>query len=158
MSGKKSASSSSSGAYYWKSTGMSKVANIAFRGGTDVEGNPIYVGRIAHAGDILPGSVIPNKKSASASYAGDQHSKDKFEVLCCNKPCFRWVPSYDGKILPNMVVGGKTNEEESLYVGRVHHRATHTVGKIHPSHKSCYIPFEGKEVMYQRYEALIYKP
>ncbi|KAJ8952532.1 hypothetical protein NQ318_003328 [Aromia moschata] len=158
MFGGKGDISTTAAAYCWKSVGVSKIPKIGFRGGTDVEGNPIYVGRVDHVGDVLPGSIFLNKKIACASHSGRQYCKDKFEVLCCNKPCFEWVPSHAGEILPNMVVGGKTNVGESLYVGRVHHRATQTVGKIHPSHKVCYIPFAGEEIMYQRYEALIYKP
>ncbi|KAJ8979374.1 hypothetical protein NQ317_003073 [Molorchus minor] len=143
--------------YQWKNTSSSKVPNNAFRGGTDVDGSPLYVCRIQHAGDILPGSADPTKKTARASHAGRAHVKDKCQILCLDTACFEWVPSTDGEVLPEMIEGGKTNLGENLYVGRVYHKASHVIGKIHPSHRVCYIPFNDQEVMYQRYEALTLK-
>lgn len=48
--------------------------------GHDADGAEIYVGRSYHAADLLPAKVIPSKKIAYISYAGDEIPKDQFEV------------------------------------------------------------------------------
>lgn len=42
-----------------------------------------------------------------------------------------------------------------MFIGRVHHEGSLTVGKIHPSHGLIYIPFGGVEIPYNHYEVLI---
>lgn len=48
--------------------------------GYDADGAEIYVGRSYHANHFLPAKVIPSKKIAYISYAGDEIPKDHFEV------------------------------------------------------------------------------
>lgn len=52
-----------------------------------------------------------------------------------------WIDSEGGAVPSNAVVGGNTNDGETLYIGRVVHNGTVTVGKIHPSHGVCYFPY-----------------
>lgn len=52
-----------------------------------------------------------------------------------------WIDSEGGAVPSNAVVGGQTNDGETLYIGRVLHNGTVTVGKIHPSHGCCYFPY-----------------
>ena len=53
------------------------------------------------------------------------------------------------------MAGGCTSENEKLYIGRVFHDGTHTPGKIHPSHNTCYVPYGGEELSFSDYEALV---
>ncbi|XP_060524352.1 natterin-3-like [Cylas formicarius] len=141
-------------AYYWVDTvARRRVPSTALRGGTDVDGQPIYVGRAFHEGDWIPAKVIPGKQVAYVAYGGREIPKSQFQVLCEQQ--FDWVPSRHGHVPPDAVIGGKTSSGENLYIGRVRHRGSHTVGKVHPSHKCCYIPFDGKEVPHQDYEILV---
>jgi hypothetical protein len=52
----------------------------AVKCGTDMNNDPIFVGRISHKGDILPAQVIPNKKMAFAAYGGEEIKSSSFEV------------------------------------------------------------------------------
>lgn len=54
------------------------------------------------------------------------------------------------------ISGGKSEDGEILYVGRVNHQNTVTIGKVQPSHGVCYISFAGKEIKFFDYEILVY--
>lgn len=66
-----------------------------------------------------------------------------------------WVPTSGENIPPNAVPGGQTEEGETLFVGRVNHEGTVTIGKVQPSHKCLYIPFAGQEVPFPDFEILV---
>lgn len=44
---------------------------------------------------------------------------------------------------------------ETLYIGRAEHNGHLIPGKIQPSHKVCYIPFDGREIAKKHYEILL---
>lgn len=46
-----------------------------------------------------------------------------------------------GDIPEYAVPGGEEESGETLYIGRVIHNGSVTVGKVHPSHGSCYISY-----------------
>lgn len=142
-------------AYYWVDTFARSgiVPTTALLAGHDIDGTRIYVGRAFHEGDWLPAKVIPEKQVAYVSYGGAEHPKDHYQVLCEQR--FEWVPTFGGHVPPGAVEGGKTSDGESLYIGRVHHDNAITVGKVHPSHGVCYVPFDGKEVAHDSYETLV---
>lgn len=120
--------------------------------GNDADGSPIFVGKAFHEGDLIPAKVIPSKNVAYVSYNGTEIPKQQYEVLCNGN--VSWVPSSHGQIQHNAVVGGNTASGETLYIGRVHYMGSLTPGKIHPSHGSLYIPFNGAEIPHKNYEIL----
>ncbi|XP_056634784.1 natterin-4-like [Diorhabda carinulata] len=141
-------------AYYWVDTSArGGVPQTALRGGTDVDGYEIFVGRAYHEGDWLPAKVIPGKEIAYVAYNGEEIGVHQFQVLC--EQSFDWIPCQGGDIPPDAVQGGNTSDGEPLYVGRVFHEGSETVGKVHPSHGVCYIPFNGAEHAYPNYEILV---
>ncbi|XP_050311628.1 uncharacterized protein LOC126747168 [Anthonomus grandis grandis] len=140
--------------YYWVDTfARGGVPSTALQGGHDIDGSPIFVGRAYHEGDWIPAKVIPDKQVAYVAYGGAEHAKGQYQVLCEQR--FDWVPTSGGHVPPGAVEGGKTSDGETLYVGRVHHDGACTVGKVHPSHGVCYIPFDGREVGHDSYEILV---
>ncbi|KAL1505518.1 hypothetical protein ABEB36_005066 [Hypothenemus hampei] len=139
--------------YYWVDTyARGFVPTTALLGGHDIDGANIYVGRAFHEGDWLPAKVIPDKQVAYVAYNGSEHAKDHFQVLCEQR--FDWVPASGGQVPPGAVEGGRA-DGETLYIGRVHHDGAITVGKVHPSHGVCYVPFDGREVPHEAYEILV---
>jgi len=125
----------------------------AILAGNDADGTPLYVGRAYHEGDQIPAKVLPSKQVAYIPYNGQEIPKHQYEVLCNGN--VTWIPSGNGTVPPNAVVGGRTSGGEPLYVGRTHFNGSLTPGKIHPSHGSLYIPFGGSEVPFKSYEVLI---
>ncbi|PSN46755.1 hypothetical protein C0J52_21805 [Blattella germanica] len=97
----------------------------ASQAGQDKDGGKIFVGRAFHG----------------------------TEVLCHGS--IAWAPSRDGHVPQEALPVGYTSEGETLYAGRAFHDGTLTVGKVHPSHGVCYIPYGGQEIAYKEYEILI---
>lgn len=50
------------------------------------------------------------------------------QVLCEQR--FDWVQAHGTNIPQNAVVGGQTSDGEPLYIGRVYHEGSNTVGKV----------------------------
>lgn len=96
------------------------------RGGVDVDGAVIYIGRAFHEGDMLPAKVIPDKNSAFVCYGGEEHFKEDVEVLRAGT--FVWEFSSAGNIPEGAVSCGQTADGELLYVGRCLHQGTQTPG------------------------------
>ncbi|CAB3222311.1 unnamed protein product [Arctia plantaginis] len=125
----------------------------AVRVGADPDGDEIFAARCHHEGEILPATVIPNKKVCYIAYGGEQVTKDQFEVLVPSM--FSWQFASEGEVPPGAVEAGTTADGEKLYFGRVTHDGCQTPGKIHPSAGTCIYPFEGEEKSSSEYEALV---
>lgn len=123
----------------------------AVEGGNDDE--PLYVGRAHHEGALIPGKVKPGHSVCYVAWGGGEHGKSDYQVLCGCTPT--WVPTSGGNIPPNAIPGGETEDGEPLYVGRVAHEGTLTIGKVQVSHGVCYIPYSGSEVPFTEYEIMV---
>ncbi|XP_030761870.1 uncharacterized protein LOC115886738 [Sitophilus oryzae] len=140
--------------YYWVDVHHpGGIPSTALLGGHDVDGDAIYVGRAFHENDWIPAKVVPNKQVAYVAYGGSEHELTQYQVLCEQR--FDWLPSGGGNIPPGAVEGGRTADGESLFIGRVYHDGALSIGKVHPSHGVCYVPFDGKEVGHSNYEVLV---
>lgn len=112
----------------------------------------MFVSRAQHEGALIPGKALKSHGVAYIAYGGGEHPKEDYEVLVGSGT---WVTSSGSDIPPNALPGGESEDGEPLFVGRVQHEGTTTVGKVHPSHGSCYIPFAGQELAFTEYEILI---
>ncbi|XP_017783331.1 PREDICTED: natterin-1-like [Nicrophorus vespilloides] len=140
--------------YYWvKSDACSGIPNNAVRVGVNRCRNSVFVGRTRHECDIIPGKYVPSKNVVSIGYGGVEYTKCEYDVLCEQR--FRWETINCGIIPKGAVAGGMTRCGETLYIGRVYHQGTHTVGKVHPSHHCCYITVCGRELSCNQYEILV---
>ncbi|KAJ3640797.1 hypothetical protein Zmor_027338 [Zophobas morio] len=142
-------------AYRWvdSSTSYGSVPPTAVQGGVDADGHAIFVGRAYHEGDLIPAKVIPGKNAAYVPHNGEEHEIEHYQILC--KQILEWVPSHAGQVPPGAVQGGHTSGGEVLFVGRAFHEGSQTIGKVHPSHGVCYIPFDGEEIACPEYEILV---
>ncbi|XP_076234198.1 uncharacterized protein LOC143179071 isoform X2 [Calliopsis andreniformis] len=135
----------------WCDASGGMVPPAAVEGGKDDE--TLYVGRAYHEGALLPGKVKPGHSVCYVAWGGGEHGKTDYQVLCGCNPI--WVPTSGNNIPPNAIPGGETEDGEALYVGRVQHEGTVTIGKVQPSHSVCYIPFGGAEVAFPEYEIMV---
>jgi Protein of unknown function (DUF3421) len=97
-------------------------------GGSDVDCD-LYIARAKHEGELLPGKYVPSHGVAYISWDGAEHAKDEFEILCGCKAI--WHQINEGDTIPeNALPGGRTADGETLFVGRVPHENTVTLGKV----------------------------
>lgn len=142
--------------YYWQSWSAGQpVPFQAVKGGMDTDGTPIYVGRGYHNGDQLPAKVVPSKSHAYVAWGGQEITLYSCEILVQQYGSFSWVHTSGGCIPNGAVPVGHTSNGETLYAGRTRHCGSLCIGKVHPSHGKCYVPFGGKEHSYHQYEVLV---
>ncbi|KAJ9588729.1 hypothetical protein L9F63_017964 [Diploptera punctata] len=139
----------------WKLCCNGSIPEGAAVCGKDKDGSDIYVGRAFHEGDMLPAKIVPSKGGAFVCYAGTEHGKTEYEALCDGT--LTWQNTTGWNIPPDALAAGQTSDGETLYVGRVLHDGTLQLGKVHPSHGVCYIPYDGKELTFPSYDILVSK-
>ncbi|XP_053663770.1 uncharacterized protein LOC128712931 [Anopheles marshallii] len=125
------------------------------RAGVDSDGEVIFVGRATHKGDMLPAKVIPTNNAAYVCYGGKEILKANFEVL--RYGAYVWEYASNGYVPDTAMQIGQTSTGERLYMGRAIYKGSQTPGKVHPSHRCCYIPYDGAEVSVAAYEVLCTK-
>ncbi|XP_068083287.1 natterin-4 isoform X2 [Anabrus simplex] len=137
----------------WVDTYAGQIPPTAVVGGYDNE--QLYVGRANHGGALLPGKVVPSHGACYVAWGGYEHRKENYQVLCgCQA---MWVPCAGGEVPSDALPSGETEDGEPLFVGRVQHNGTMTLGKVQESHRVCYIPYGGQEIAYSQYEVLVAK-
>lgn len=67
----------------------------------------------------------------------------------------RWVPSSNGSLPPNAVVGGNDVNGEPIYISRARHEGALLPGKLVPSHGVAYVAWGGRENPKDQYEVNI---
>ncbi|PNF23642.1 hypothetical protein B7P43_G03052 [Cryptotermes secundus] len=141
--------------HHWIPCDNGKVPMDAFICGMDKDGSSLYVGRAFHEGDLLPGKIVPSHGCIYVCRNGAEHGVKRYEALVGGN--FAWTNTSGNRIPRDAVAAGETATKEKLYVGRVVHDGTLTIGKVHPSHGVCYIPYDGKELSFQVYDILVSK-
>jgi len=136
----------------WVAAGSGSVPPRAFVGGED-NGEPLYVARCQFQGCLIPGKLVPSHGTAYVPWGGAENAVSNYEILCDFGG--RWVACSGGNIPPNALSAGQSEDGEPLYVGRVIHEGTLTIGKVQQSHACCYIPYAGQELNYPQYEILV---
>lgn len=139
------------GAGVWVAACRGQVPPNAFVGGED--GEPMYVARAHHEGALLPGKLVPSQGVAYVAWGGGEHGKPEYEVLCDSGA--RWIGTSGANIPNGAVPAGESEEGEPLFIGRVSHEGTVTVGKVHPSHGTCYIAYGGQELGFTDFDVLV---
>ncbi|KAL5291228.1 hypothetical protein ACFFRR_010566 [Megaselia abdita] len=127
----------------------------AVKAGYDKYGDIMYAGKADYNGDSLACKIVPSREIFSVSYCGKEYRVRNFYYLTGSG--FSWVDGNYGNVPSNAVSTGKTSDGESLYIGRVSISNTLTVGKIHPSQKCLFVPFDWGEHRFSHYEVLIEK-
>lgn len=88
---------------------------------------------------------------------GEEHHKYYFQILVSKN--VEWVNGTKNEIPPNAIVGGLTQDNEPLYIGRaIMPNGGGACGKIEPDLGAVLVPFEGDEYLMTNYEILVYKP
>ncbi|XP_022662888.1 natterin-4-like [Varroa destructor] len=142
----------------WVPTCRAAIPPNAVNGGTDSTGETLYIGRTRHEDDLIPGKVVPSHECCYVSWGGLEKRYDEYEILVAEHDHeFTWASCQGGELPTGAIQGGVTGDAEKLFIGRAEHDGSLTIGKVHPSHKVCYIPYDGKEIPCEYYEVLACK-
>ena len=72
-----------------------------------------------------------------------------------DRSCFSWESSTDGKVVEYAISTDKVGNEE-IFIGKApFSNNSITIGRILPSHRCLYYPFNGKEYRMEHYEILV---
>ncbi|CAH8508117.1 unnamed protein product [Dicrocoelium dendriticum] len=123
-------------------------------------GGGVFVARMRHSGDLIPGKVVPQYGKAYCSHGGCEHEYFEYEVLCNTsapntRPCYKWEHSSDGHVPKKSIVAGLAEDQSPLYVARVQIEGEWVVGKVHQGHSCGYFPYGGEEHSKESYEVLV---
>lgn len=138
---------------FWIECPANGIPEGALKGGYNGK-ETLFIGRAKHMRALTPGSVVGSMHKLFLAWGFKAHEYADFEILigdCTDN----WVCSKSGEIPKNGFPGGYTQNGETLYIGRVRHDNKLLVGKIHPSYKTCYIPYNGKELEFSEYEVFV---
>ncbi|XP_058117893.1 uncharacterized protein LOC131260221 [Anopheles coustani] len=114
----------------------------------------LYIGRAKHRGSITPGVISPLQRTCTIVWGGIVWPKSEFEVLINVNGMF--VPVVNNRIPPNAFPAGQSEAGETLYIGRIKlGDRWSVVGKVHPSHRVCYVPYNGVERGFENYEIFV---
>lgn len=89
------------------------------------------------------------------AFNGAEVFVENFEVLT-DEQNFAWEPASDGRVAAGAVSTGRDGNDE-IYIGRAPFQGSMTIGKVHPSHRCLYLPYNGKEERTTNYEVLVLK-
>ncbi|KAK9731957.1 Protein of unknown function (DUF3421) [Popillia japonica] len=140
------------GSVCWVQATSGQVPPNAFGGGED-NGEPMYVIRGTFNDGLIPGKLLSSHGCAYVPWGGNENGINTYEVLCDFNG--DWIDCSGGNIPPNALTAGQSEDGEPLYVGRVLHEGTMTVGKVQQSHGVCYIPYGGNELGFPDYQILV---
>lgn len=140
------------GKLFWVKMVDNKLPPGAFIGG--FENEPLYIARAMHNNSLCPGKYVPSKKCAYVPWGFREHEKRNFEILCGFNAI--WINCKENLLPENAFVAGASEiNGEHLYIGRAMVNSNLIVGKVHLLYKTCYLPYEGREVEKFSYEVLV---
>ena len=142
----------------WVNSSNGSVPDNAVVGGSDVNGEPLYVGRAIQSGNVLPGKVVCSHGVCYVGHAGHEHAHREYQVLTNpSGTSLTWTNARRGNVPLGALQAGRQNDGEALYVGRAWHSGSLITGKVHPSHGVLYASFGGDDLPFRDYEILVCK-
>ncbi|XP_042229725.1 uncharacterized protein LOC121871457 isoform X2 [Homarus americanus] len=117
--------------------------------------NPSYVAAAHHQGEFIPGVLLPDTNACYISWGGTSIAKPNYFLLSNPGGAnFTWQSAKQGNVPMGALEGGYTVNGEKLFIGRFSVSGTVVSGKVHCSHKVCYVPYWGSENKSAVYEVL----
>ncbi len=135
--------------YQWMPASGAYLPPGAVQGGTEANGQPLFICRAPYQGGNHLGKVVAGR--CNIGYAGAEVGVAQFEVLV--GPAGRWVGASNGYVPPGAMVGGNESNGQPLYICRAGYRGGTHVGKVVGN--SCNFGFGGAEIAVPQYEVLL---
>ncbi|EAT41102.1 AAEL007246-PA [Aedes aegypti] len=121
---------------------------LASTAGMSEEGEPLFIGRVEHKGEMIYGKVQRSHGVCYIAYEGKELAFKTYELFVANVPMrldsSYWLPNFKSDIPEHATVGGGT-PNKSLYIGRAKHRGSLTPGSVDPETWQCHIAWGSDE-------------
>ena len=142
-------------ALVWVSASNGNVPPNAVSGGSDFQGEQLYVARINLPSGPTPGKLPPSHGGAFASYGGVEIIQTTYEVLTNpSRIALYWRPIC-GAAPNGAILGGNDQGAGALYIGRARRPdGMYVSGKVAFKYGYCYIPYGGREESYSSCDIL----
>lgn len=124
-------------------------------GGRDGE-DTLYVARAMHLDRLVPGKLVPSHKCMYIGFVGEEIAFNKYEVLVGARVV--WSKVVGNTRVPPYCIPAGEEYGSLLFIGRVSHNNTMTVGRVNLLTGTCSITYEGKEHHYEEFEILHMPP
>ncbi|XP_018008299.1 uncharacterized protein LOC108666006, partial [Hyalella azteca] len=114
-------------------------------GGEGAHG-PVYVGMAEHDGRYILGMIVPSEGVCYVPHDGEAIAKETYYVL--GNPgavTMCWVGASGGYVPSGALEGGRGEDGETLFIGRVMVDGVVSCGKVVPSRGVCLVPYGGAE-------------
>ena len=142
----------------WINSSDGRVPSNAVLGGSDVNEEPLYVGRAIQCGNVVPGKIVCSHGVCYVGHEGREIHHREYQVLTNpNSANLTWARGKNGHVPSGALLAGKNKDGEALYVGRAWHSGSLVSGRVHPSHRLLYVSFGGEEISFRKYEILVCK-
>ncbi|XP_073811002.1 uncharacterized protein [Musca autumnalis] len=137
------------------------IASFGFKFCNDKNGDAIYAARVYYKNDLLPAYYVPKEKGVYFAWGCASHFQvNEIELLhiAGDKAEYKWIAAEDGDVPGNALAVGYTERGETLYFARTKYKRRMRYGKLHPSHRCCYVPYKEWEKNNKSYEVLVRLP
>lgn len=125
--------------------------------GMSEEGEPLFIGRVKHKGELVYGKVQRSHGVCYIAYEGKELSFENYEIFIANVPSrldgYYWLKNVEYTIPDQATVGGGS-VNKPLYIGRAKYRGSLTPGSIDPTIGRCNIAWSANEHQKMYYEYL----
>ncbi|PAA57061.1 hypothetical protein BOX15_Mlig034094g2 [Macrostomum lignano] len=144
----------------WVPASNGQVPPRAVQVGTQRDGSPVYVSRARHGNELIPAKLVQGHGHVCLPYGGKEHLVQQYEVLCdSGMPCFgcgwAWAPCQGFNVPPNAIIGGHTDRNEPLYIGKGFVNGDAAAGKVYSPHQCAYFSWGGAEHSSKQFEILV---
>jgi len=125
------------------------IPSNAFKAGIGSDGVDLYIIRATYGNATIPGKFWARGR-AFILHEGKKFEVEIFEIL--KGQCFEWK-TFDSEVPSNTLVGGKLENGDKLYVGRISYDEATTPGTI-PHQNQLVVMIDAKRVNFTEYYVL----
>lgn len=119
-------------------------------GGSEGNGDRLYICRAGHQNGIYPGKFRPGFAGCNIGSDGNEVAVPNFQILVPT-----WAPASNGSIPREAPAFGHEADGSPLFICRANHQGGLHPGRVSPGLGGCHIGYGGQEIFVPNYEVLI---
>jgi hypothetical protein len=122
--------------------------------GAEANGAPLYIIRAPMGSGVHPGKLNPANGKGYVSYGGKEVELQSGLEVFVGKGL--WVTASGGEVPFGAIRGGADDDGSPLFIIRAAVGGGTHPGKLSPEYGKAYVPYDGRELVVDSYEVLVY--